>query len=191
MYLINLKNSTVLEKTEDESVINIWYQKCQEDSTLLVTAKWPIPKMKIENGILISKKESEWTVPNDISLEDLRFKRKRELFAKYSEKCEEGVVFEGEIFQTNEKSATRIGLALQDWVRGIQTPYWIRKDDTHHQIDSYPQLDSLAISISLRWKTLLHIYTTLRDEIDIFQADSLLTLNVISRWEEIEKEITN
>lgn len=190
MFLINLKDASVIEDSEEESKVHIWYQMCLADPNLLVSAKWPIPKMKIVDEKLIFKPESEWVVPLDISLEDLRSKRKRELIAKYSEKCEEGIEFEGAFFQTSEKSATRIGLALQDWIRGIQTPYWIRKDDSHHEITSYPQLDSLATSISVRWRTLLHVYTTIRDEIDYLEAVSLLSLNVDFRWREIEEEIS-
>ncbi|PJZ28760.1 hypothetical protein [Leptospira kmetyi] len=187
MFLINLKDSSIIEDSEEESKVHIWYQMCLADSNLLVSAKWPIPKMKIVDGKLIFKPESEWIVPLDISLEDLRAKRKRELIAKYSQKCEEGIEFEGSVFQTSEKSATRIGLALQDWIRGIQISYWIRKDDSHYPITSYPQLDSLASTISSRWRTLLHVYTTIRDEIDFLEAVPLLSLNVNTRWKEIEE----
>lgn len=186
MYFINLKDSSVLEESILESKIQIWYQMCLADPNLLVSEKWPIPRMKIQNGKLILKPESEWQIPHDISLEELKSKRKRELFSKYIEVCEEGVEFEGAIFQTNEESVNRIGLALQDWVRGISTPYWICKDNTHHPITSYPQFDSLVSAISLRWRLILHIRTTLRDEIEIMNSDLLLSLNVTSRWNEIE-----
>ncbi|MDV6237637.1 hypothetical protein CH379_018545 [Leptospira ellisii] len=190
MFLISLKENSVKEESNDESKITIWYQMCLADPEILVSAKWPIPKMKIVDGKLIFKPESEWEVPTDITLDDLRAKRKRELATKYSQVCESGVEFEGEIFQTSEKSVNRIGLALQDWVRGIQTPYWIRKNDSHHPISSYPQFDSLATAISIRWRTLLHVYTSLRDEINSFDSDELLSLNVNSRWSEIESEVS-
>ncbi|WP_147456687.1 hypothetical protein [Leptospira stimsonii] len=146
--------------------------------------------MKVLEGKLVEKPEKEWEVPFDITLDELRKKRKRELFTKYAEKCEEGVEFEGSKFQTSERSANRIGLVLQDWIRGIPISYWVRKDNSHHEITSYPQIDSLAIAISKKWRFLLHINTTLRDEIDSLSPNELLSLDVSSRWQEIEEKIS-
>ncbi|EMK02836.1 hypothetical protein LEP1GSC166_1915 [Leptospira kirschneri] len=189
MILLNLQTGEVIGESIGEPVIHGWRQMSQADPNLCVLGQWPISKTKLLNGKIIEKPEEEWEVPFDISPEDFRNRLLQKLKMQFFDKCNEGVCFEDEIFQADETSLNRIGLAIQDWGRGIETPYWIRKNNTRHQITSLPQLNELATCLGLRWRILFDVADRVKSKINELKDDELSSFSLELSWAETETEV--
>ncbi len=188
MIFLNLRTGEVIEESSEERRLQGWRQMSQADPNLCVLDQWPIPKTKLLDGKLVQKPEDEWEIPFDTSAEEFRKKLIQKTKMLFFNKCNEGVFFEGEIFQTDEMSLNRIGLAIQDWGRGIETPYWIRKNNTRHQITSLPQLNALATSMGMRWRILFDIADQVKSKINELKDDELSGFNLELSWVKIETE---
>ncbi|EMO12460.1 hypothetical protein LEP1GSC165_0051 [Leptospira santarosai str. CBC523] len=189
MIFLNLQTGEVIEESSEDTVIHGWRQMAQADPNLGVLEQWPIPKTKLLEGKLVAKLEDEWEIPFDISAEESRNRLLQKLKILFSEKCNDGISFEGEIFQTDEMSLNRIGLAIQDWGRGIETPYWIRRDNTRHQITSLEQLNNLATAIGTRWRVLFDIFSRVKSKITTLDENELTTFDLLAEWINTEQAV--